>query len=96
MYKKVLASFIVGTSLLTVGATETETVKDVELQKAVNYAPIIEQDFQANGYYQVTNIKDNTDVIALSDVKEKPNRLELNQTYTVSFKNDYPIKIEKK
>lgn len=95
MFKKMLSSLIVGSVLLVGAGTETETVKDVELQKAKNYAPIITEDFKATGYYQATNIKDNMDTLPISDIEESPKRLELGQTYTVSFKNDYPIRIEK-
>ena len=90
-----ISSLVVGSVLLVGAGTDTETVKDVELQKAKNYAPIIKEDFKATGYYQVTNVKDNMDTLPISDIEESPKRLELGKTYKVIFKNDYPIKIEK-
>lgn len=94
MYKKLLSSLVVSSVLLVGAGTDTETVKDIELQKATNHAPIIKEEFVATGYYKVTNIKDNTDTLPLTDIENSPKRLELGKTYTVSFKNDYPIKIK--
>lgn len=94
MFKKMLSSLVVGSVLLVGAGTDTETVKDVELQKATNHAPIIKEEFVATGYYQVTNVKDNNDTLPISDFEKSPKRLELGKTYTVSFKNDYPIEIK--
>lgn len=94
MFKKLLSSLVVGSVLLAGVGTDTETVKDVELQKATNHAPIITEEFVATGYYQATNIKDNNDTLPISDIEKSPKRLELGKTYTVSFKNDYPIKMK--
>lgn len=94
MFKKMLSSLVVSSVLLVGAGTETETVKDVELQEAINHAPIIKEEFKATGYYQVTNIKDNNDTLPLADIEKSPKRLELGKTYTVSFKNDYPIEIK--
>ena len=96
MFKKVISSLVVGSVLLVGAGPDTETVKDVEFQKATNYAPIIKEEFKATGYYQVTNVSDNMDTLPISDIEKSPKRLELGKTYTVSFKNDYPIKIEQK
>lgn len=94
MFKKVISSLMVGSVLLVGAGTDTETVKDVELQKAINHAPIIEEEFKATGYYQVTNVKNNMDTLPISDIEKSPKRLELGKTYTVIFKNDYPIEIK--
>lgn len=94
MFKKMLSSLVVGSVLLVGAGTDTETVKDVELQKAANHAPIITEEFKATGYYQVTNVKDNNDTLPLADIEKSPKRLEIGKTYIVSFKNDYPIKIK--
>ncbi|MDN6182800.1 MAG: hypothetical protein L0I92_08640 [Staphylococcus equorum] len=94
MFKKMLSSLVVGSVLLVGAGTDTETVKDVELQKATNHAPIITEEFKATGYYKVTNVKDNNDTLPLADIEKSPKRLELGETYTVSFKNDYPIEIK--
>lgn len=94
MLKKLLSSLVVGSVLMVGAGTDTETVKDVELQKATNHSPIIEEDFKATGYYQVTNVKDNNDTLPLADIEKSPKRLELGKTYKVSFKNDYPIEIK--
>lgn len=95
MFKKIIGSFIVSSALFAgVNNAETETIKDVELQKATNHAPIIKEEFKATGYYQVTNVKDNNDILPLADIEKSPKRLEIGKTYTVSFKNDYPIKIK--
>lgn len=94
MFKKMLSSLVVGSVLLIGAGTDTETVKDVELQKAINHAPIIKEEFKATGYYQVTNVKDNMDTLPISDIEKSPKRLELGKTYTVIFKNDYPIEIK--
>jgi len=94
MFKKIISSFVVGSVLMVGAGTDTETVKDVELQKAINYAPIIEEEFKATGYYKVTNVKNDKDVLYLSNIEKGPKRLELGKTYTVSFKNDYPIEIK--
>lgn len=95
MYKKLLSSFIIGGALFAgVNSEETETVENVELQKATNYAPIITEEFVATGYYQVTNVKNSADTLPLADIKDSPQRLELGKTYKVSFKNDHPIKIK--
>lgn len=95
MFKKMLSSLVVGSVLLVgAGNTDTKDVKDVDLQKAINYAPIIKEEFKATGYYQVTNVKDNMDTLPLADIEKSPKRLELGKTYTVSFKNDYPIEIK--
>lgn len=94
MFKKVISSLVVGSVLLVGAGTDTGTVKDVELQKATNHAPIIEEEFVATGYYQVTNVENNMDTLPLADIEKSPKRLELGKTYTVSFKNDYPIKIK--
>lgn len=91
MFKKMLSSLVVGSVLLVGAGTDTETVENIELQKAANHAPIIKEEFKATGYYQVTNVKDNMDTLPLADIKDSPKRLELGKTYTVSFKNDYPI-----
>ena len=95
MFKKIIGSFIISSALLVgVNNAETETVKNVELQKAINYAPIITEEFKATGYYQVNNVKDSADTLPLADIKDSPQRLEIGKTYKVSFKNDYPIKIK--
>lgn len=94
MFKKMLSSLVVGSVLLVGAGTDTETVENVELQKATNYAPIIKEEFKATGYYQVTNVKNNMDTLPLADIEKSPKRLELGKTYTVSFKNDYPIEIK--
>ena len=95
MFKKIISSLVVGSVLLVgAGNTDTKDVKDVELQKAINYAPIIKEEFKATGYYQVTNVKNNMDTLPLADIEKSPKRLELGKTYTVSFKNDYPIEIK--
>lgn len=95
MYKKIIASLIVGSALFVgVNSQETESVKNVELQKAINYAPIIKEEFKATGYYKVTNVKDNMDTLPINDIKNSPDRLELGKKYIISFKNDTPIKIE--
>lgn len=95
MYKKIISTFIIGGALFAgVNSAETATVENVELQKAVNYAPIIEEEFKATGYYQVTNIADSADTLPLADIKDSPQRLELGKTYTIVFKNDRPIKIK--
>lgn len=94
MFKKLLSSLVVGSVLLVGAGTDTETVKDVELQKAINHSPIITEEFKATGYYQVTNIKDNMDTLPISDIEKSPKRLELGKTYKVIFKNDYPIELK--
>lgn len=97
MFKKMISSLVVGSVLLVgVGNTDTKDVKDVELQKAINYAPIIKQEFKATSHYQVVNIKDNTDILPINDIKDSPDYLELDKNYIISFKNDTPIKIEEK
>ncbi|AWY02901.1 hypothetical protein [Staphylococcus phage VB-SauS-SA2] len=88
MFKKIISSLMVGSVLLVGAGTDTETVKDVELQKAINYAPIIKEEFKATNQYELTNVKNSDDVI------ESPNNLEVGKTYTVSFKNDTPIEIK--
>lgn len=89
MFKKVISSLMVGSVLLVgVGNTDTKDVKDVELQKAINHAPIIKEEFKATNQYELTNVKNSDDVI------ESPNNLEIGKTYTVSFKNDTPIEIK--
>lgn len=94
MFKKLLSSLVVGSVLLVGAGTDTETVKDVELQKATNHAPIITEDFKATGYYQVTNVSDNKDTLPISDFEKSPKRLELGKTYKAIFKNDYPIELK--
>ena len=94
MFKKMLSSLVVGSVLLVGSGTDTETVENVELQKAANHAPIIKEEFKATGYYQVPNVKDSADTLPLADIKDSPQRLEIGKTYKVSFKNDYPIKIK--
>lgn len=94
MFRKIISSLVVGSVLLVGAGTDTETVKDVELQKATNHAPIIQEEFVATSYYQVTNVKNNMDTLPISDIEKSPKRLELGETYTVSFKNDYPIEIK--
>lgn len=94
MFKKVISGLVVGSVLLVGAGTDTETIKDVELQKATNHAPIIKEEFKATGYHQVTNVKDNNDTLPLTDIKDSPQRLEIGKTYIVSFKNDYPIEIK--
>lgn len=94
MFKKMLSSLVVGSVLLVGAGTDTATVENVELQKAINHSPIIKEKFVATGYYQVTNVKDNNDTLPISDIEKSPKRLELGETYTVSFKNDYPIEIK--
>lgn len=95
MFKKIIGSFIISSALFAgVNNAETETIKDVELQKATNHAPIIKEEFKATGYYQVTNVKNNMDTLPLADIEKSPKRLELGKKYTVSFKNDYPIEIK--
>lgn len=89
MFKKIISSLMVGSVLLVgVGNTDTKDVKDVELQKAINYAPIIKEEFKATNQYELTNVKNSDDVI------ESPKNLEIGKTYTVSFKNDTPIEIK--
>ena len=89
MFKKMLSSLVVGSVLLVgAGNTDTKDVKDVELQKAINHAPIIKEDFKATNQYELTNVKNSDDVI------ESSKNLEIGKTYTVSFKNDYPIEIK--
>ena len=94
MFKKVISSLVVSSVLLVGAGTDTETVKDTDLQKAINHAPIIEEDFKATGYYQVTNVKNNMDTLPISDIEKSPKRLELGKTYKVIFKNDYPIELK--
>lgn len=94
MFKKVISSLVVSSVLLVGAGTDTETIKDVELQKATNHAPIIEEEFVATGYYKVTNVKNSADTLPISDIEKSPKRLELGKTYIVSFKNDYPIKLK--
>ena len=88
MFKKIISSLVVSSVLLVGAGTDTETVKDVDLQKAINYAPIIKEEFKATNQYELTNVKNSNDVI------ESPNNLEIGKTYTVSFKNDTPIEIK--
>lgn len=94
MFKKIIGGLVVSSALLVGSGTDTETVKDIELQKATNHAPIITEEFKATGYYKVTNVKDNNDTLPISDIEKSPKRLELGKTYIVSFKNDYPIKLK--
>lgn len=94
MFKKIIGSLVVGSVLMVGAGTDTETVENVELQKATNHAPIITEEFKATGYYKVTNINNNNDTLPISDIEKSPERLELGKTYTVIFKNDYPIEIK--
>lgn len=95
MIGKIIASLIVGSALFVgVNSKETKQIENVELQKAINYAPIIQVEFQATKQDELTNIQDDTDVITLSSIKHAPNTLEVGKTYTVRFKNDYAIDIK--
>ena len=95
MFKKIIGGFIISSALFVgVNNAETEDVKNIELQKATNYAPIINEEFKATGYYKVTNVKNSADTLPISDIKDRPQRLEIGKTYKVSFKNDHPIKIK--
>lgn len=96
MFKKIVCSLLVGSTLIIGTHNTTEDVNNTELQKAINHAPIIKQEFKATGQYQVTNIEDNTDVLSINDIKDSPDHLELGTKYIISFKNDTPIKIEEK
>lgn len=96
MFKKIISSLLVGSALIIGTHDTTEDINNVELQKAINHNPIIKQEFKATGQYQVTNIKDNTDVLPINDIKDSPDHLELGAKYIISFKNDTPIKIEEK
>src|SRR5699024_7543265 len=90
MFKKIISSLMVGSVLLVgVGNTDTKDVKDVELQKAINYAPIIKEECKATNQYELTNVKNSDDVI------ESSKNLESGKTYKVSFKNDTAIEIKK-
>lgn len=96
MFKKIISSLLVGSALIIGTHDTTEDINNVELQKAINHNPIIEQEFKAMGQYQVTNIKDNTDILSINDIKDSPDHLELGKKYIISFKNDTPIKIVEK
>lgn len=57
MFKKLLSSLVVGSVLLVgAGNTDIKDMKDVDLQKAINYAPIIEEEFKATNQYELTNV----------------------------------------
>ena len=96
MFKKIVGSILVGSALIIGTHNTTEDINNTELQKAINYAPIIKEEFKATGQYQVTNIKDNTDILSINDIKDSPDHLELDKKYIISFKNDTPIKIVEK
>lgn len=96
MFKKIISSLLVGSALIIGTHDTTEDINNIELQKAINHNPIIKQEFKATGQYQVTNIKDNTDILPINDIKNSPNQLELGKKYIISFKNDTPIKILEK
>ena len=96
MFKKIISSLLVGSTLIIGVSNTTEDAKNTELQKVVNHDPIIKQEFKATGQYQVTNIKDNMDILPVNDIKNSPDQLELGKKYIISFKNDTPIKIKEK
>src|SRR5699024_8906136 len=96
MFKKIVSSILVGSTLILGAHNTTEDINNTELQKAINYAPIINQEFKATGQYQITNIKKNTNVLSIEDNKDRPDHIEIYKKYIISFKNDTPIKIEEK
>lgn len=83
MKKIILTTLVTGTLLLNGnGLTEHE--------KAINYNPIIKQEFKTLGKNTIQNVNDSSDVLITDlDLKE-------NKKYIVSFKNDDIIKIEEK
>lgn len=83
MKKIIITTLVTGTILLNGnGITDHE--------KAINYDPIIKQEFKSLGKNTIQNVNDNSDILVTDlDLKE-------NKSYIVSFKNDDIVKIEEK
>lgn len=83
MKKIIITTLVAGTILLSGnGITEHE--------KAINYDPIIKQEFKSLGKNTIQNVNDSSDVLVIE------RDLKVNKNYIVSFKNDDIVKIEEK